>query len=84
MKPRLISQFSVPVTVAIALFAVAAIVAMLYFVRLQDVIDAGQCRVRYQRAHSAADSLVVDEHRATDTNGTQLTCGALRRSGQVR
>jgi hypothetical protein len=84
VKPQLAWEFSTPVTVGIALCAMAAVVLMLWLVRTQDVIDAGQCRLRYQRAHSAADSLIVDAHRATDTNGTQLTCGALRRSGQVR
>jgi hypothetical protein len=84
VRPQLISEFSRPVTIAIALFAIAAVVAMIYLLRVSDVIDAGQCRIRYQRADTAADSLLVDAHRATDTNGFQLTCGALRRSGQIR
>ena len=77
-------ELSTPMTVAIAFFAIAAVVARVYLLRVADVIDAGQCRVRYQHARSAADSLLVDAHRATDTNGFQMTCGALRRSGRVR
>ena len=84
VRPQLTWEFSTPVTVGIVLFAIAAVGAMVYLLRVADVIDAGQCRVRYQHARSAADSLLVDAHRATDTNGFQMTCGALRRSGRDR
>jgi len=83
-KPLFTWEFSAPVTVAIALLGIAAVAAMFYFATYQDTIDAGQCRLRYQRAHSAADSSAVDAQRVTQVKAPQLTCGALRRLGQVR
>jgi len=83
-------ELLVKVVTAIVLGALAAAVLALFFVmaRHPGYAGAAECREAYLRARSAADSAIVDA-RAPVTGRTKvaaevLTCGLLRRSGELQ
>ena len=84
-----VTHQGVPVDVVDLLGVVAAgAIGWMFFIgRHPGYGGAEECRAAYRRAHTAADSALIDA-RAPIVRRTRepnvLTCGALRRSGEIR
>jgi hypothetical protein len=45
--------------------------------------DAALCKASYSRAKTLQDTLVVDEQQSIEKSPGALSCGALRKSGEI-
>ncbi|HJP59955.1 MAG TPA: hypothetical protein VJ865_08145 [Gemmatimonadaceae bacterium] len=45
--------------------------------------DAALCKASYAKARTLQDTLIVDEQQSIEKSSNALSCGALRKSGEI-